>query len=143
MRFLSDAPELFLQLTLSQPCLPSLHLEEEEEEEVKEEEQEEVKEEEQEAEEKGNVPAWPLSAAVKGKAPASKAPASKAKRGSNVKKEEKETGRCSHSGTVHYSWWNKHVANPIRESGYGGGGAAAMKLLRGTILEACMLRRTK
>lgn len=51
--------------------------------------------------------------------------------------------RCDHSGTVHYSWWNKHVANPIRESGYGGGGAASMRLLRGTILEACMLRRTK
>lgn len=51
--------------------------------------------------------------------------------------------RCNHSGTVHYSWWNKHVANPIRLSGYGGDGARAMGLLRGTILEACMLRRTK
>jgi hypothetical protein len=40
LRFLSDAPELFLQLTLSQPCLPSLHPEEEEEEEVKEEKEE-------------------------------------------------------------------------------------------------------
>ena len=60
-----------------------------------------------------------------------------------AKKEGDRALRCAHSGTVHYSWWNKHVANPIREHGYDAAGAAAMRLLRGTILEACMLRRTK
>ena len=69
----------------------------------------------------------------------------KAQKKQEEREQEREAppDRCGHSGTVHYSWWNKHVANPIREHGYGAAGASAMRLLRGTILEACMLRRTK
>ena len=84
--------------------------------------------------------------AAKGEEQAAKGEEHAAKGEEQAAKEKAEAAsppRCNHSGTVHYSWWNKHVANPIRLSGYGGDGARAMGLLRGTILEACMLRRTK
>ena len=91
------------------------------------------------------VPPVHVPRAQKGLLPAGAASPDPKGEGKKKKTNKKGKGpnRCGHSGTVHYSWWNKHVANPIRESGYGAGGAAAMQLLRGAILEACMLRRTK
>lgn len=35
-------------------------------------------------------------------------------------------GRCAHGVFQHYSWFNRHVANPIRNHGYQGRGRAAM-----------------
>ena len=41
------------------------------------------------------------------------------------------------------SWWNKHIANPIKKHGYAGPGAQAMQLLKREMLDKCLLRRTK
>lgn len=50
---------------------------------------------------------------------------------------------CRHSPLVHYCWWNKYVANPIKKYGYVGCGRQAMRLLKTEILEKTLLRRTK
>ena len=56
---------------------------------------------------------------------------------------------CTHAGTLHSSWWNRYVANPIIKAGARPSPAAArdaraaVELLRGTVLEATLLRRTK
>ena len=34
--------------------------------------------------------------------------------------------RCAHGPMQHYSWWNRHVANPIRNHGFTGRGKAAL-----------------
>lgn len=50
---------------------------------------------------------------------------------------------CRHSPLHHYCYWNKWVANPIKNCGYVGKGRLAMRLLKSEILEKILLRRTK
>ncbi|GJP76840.1 hypothetical protein CLOP_g7292 [Closterium sp. NIES-67] len=51
--------------------------------------------------------------------------------------------QCGHSPLVHFCWWNKFVANPIKKHGYGGDGRRAMLLLKHRVLDRILLRRTK
>jgi SNF2 family DNA or RNA helicase len=50
---------------------------------------------------------------------------------------------CGHGPLQHYSYFNKHVMNPIVRYGYVGDGRKAMMLLAGDVLNRVMLRRTK
>jgi DNA repair protein RAD16 len=50
---------------------------------------------------------------------------------------------CNHGPILHYCWWNKFVANPIKKYGYQGPGAAAMRTLKNEVLDKTLLRRTK
>jgi DNA repair protein RAD16 len=50
---------------------------------------------------------------------------------------------CGHGPIVHYSFFNKHIMNPINRYGYVGDGRKAMMLLSNSILFQLMLRRTK
>jgi len=50
---------------------------------------------------------------------------------------------CDHGPILHYCWWNKFVANPIKKFGYQGKGAAAMRTLKNEVLDVTLLRRTK
>lgn len=57
-----------------------------------------------------------------------------------------EHGRCLdcfHPGPMHYSHFNKFVLNPIQRDGYSGDGRRAMFLLRDSVLNTFLLRRTK
>lgn len=50
---------------------------------------------------------------------------------------------CGHPSLMHYSHFNKFVLNPIQRDGYSGDGRRAMFLLRDSVLNTCLLRRTK
>jgi DNA repair protein RAD16 len=50
---------------------------------------------------------------------------------------------CSHPSMMHFSHFNKYVLNPIQRDGYSGDGRRAMFLLRDSVLNLCLLRRTK
>lgn len=50
---------------------------------------------------------------------------------------------CDHSPLVHFCWWNKFVANPIKKWGFKGDGLKAMTLLKDKLLHSILLRRTK
>jgi DNA repair protein RAD16 len=50
---------------------------------------------------------------------------------------------CSHPSMMHYSVFNRMVLNPIQRDGYSGDGRRAMFLLRDSVLNTCLLRRTK
>ena len=57
-----------------------------------------------------------------------------------------EHGRCldcAHPSMMHFSHFNKYVLNPIQRDGYSGDGRRAMFLLRDSVLNLCLLRRTK
>eukprot|EP01012_Entosiphon_sulcatum_P067451 TRINITY_DN9716_c0_g1_i1.p1 TRINITY_DN9716_c0_g1~~TRINITY_DN9716_c0_g1_i1.p1 ORF type:complete len:1165 (-),score=253.85 TRINITY_DN9716_c0_g1_i1:69-3533(-) len=51
--------------------------------------------------------------------------------------------RCGHSPLVHYSYFNRHVINPIKRYGYVGDGRRAMVELKEKVLDQILLRRTK
>eukprot|EP00899_Mesostigma_viride_P021628 jgi/Mesvir1/29467/Mv23041-RA.4 len=50
---------------------------------------------------------------------------------------------CDHSPLVHFCWWNRHIANPIKKHGYAGPGRKAMLTLKNRVLDCALLRRTK
>jgi len=50
---------------------------------------------------------------------------------------------CGHTPMFHYSYFNKHVINPIKRYGYTGDGRRAMVTLKTEVLDKVMLRRTK
>ena len=50
---------------------------------------------------------------------------------------------CGHPSMMHFSHFNKFVLNPIQRDGYSGDGRRAMFLLRDSVLNLCLLRRTK
>jgi len=50
---------------------------------------------------------------------------------------------CGHSPLQHYSYFNKHVLNPIKKFGYVGEGRKAMVTLKGEVFDKVLLRRTK
>ncbi|KNH06181.1 DNA repair protein [Perkinsela sp. CCAP 1560/4] len=50
---------------------------------------------------------------------------------------------CGHSPLTHFSYFNKHILNPIRKYGYVGCGRQAMQLLKESLLDRIMLRRKK
>jgi DNA repair protein RAD16 len=50
---------------------------------------------------------------------------------------------CSHSVIQHYCYFNKHILNPIKRSGYVAEGRRAMLKLKTNILDEILLRRTK
>lgn len=50
---------------------------------------------------------------------------------------------CGHASLMHYSVFNRLVLNPIQRDGYSGDGRRAMFLLRDSVLNTCLLRRTK
>jgi len=50
---------------------------------------------------------------------------------------------CGHGSIQHYSYFNKHVLNPIKTYGYSGDGRRAMFKLKNDVLDTCLLRRTK
>ncbi|KAL2613152.1 hypothetical protein R1flu_024844 [Riccia fluitans] len=50
---------------------------------------------------------------------------------------------CGHSALVHFCWWNKFIANPIKKWGYVHEGRTAMNLLKNLVLSRTLLRRTK
>merc|ERR1719317_1796116 len=49
---------------------------------------------------------------------------------------------CNHSPLKHYSWFNKHIINPVKRSGYVGEGKKAIYTLK-AVLDEVQLRRTK
>ena len=51
--------------------------------------------------------------------------------------------QCGHGTMSHFSHFNKHILNPIKNDGFSGRGGIGMKLLRDEILLPNMLRRTK
>lgn len=51
--------------------------------------------------------------------------------------------QCGHSPLAHYCFWNRFVANPIKNHGYAGKGRQAMLLLKNQIMPQILLRRTK
>lgn len=53
-----------------------------------------------------------------------------------------EASCCAHRNYAHFSWWNRHIANPIIKYGSVGAGEDAMLRIR-HILQRCMIRRTK
>jgi hypothetical protein len=50
---------------------------------------------------------------------------------------------CGHPPMQHFSYFNKHIVNPIKRYGYVGDGKKAMYNLRKEVLTPLMLRRTK
>ncbi|KAH9259092.1 hypothetical protein BASA81_002712 [Batrachochytrium salamandrivorans] len=50
---------------------------------------------------------------------------------------------CGHTPMSHYSYFNKHIMNPVTRNGFVGEGKRAMELLRDDLLGEIMLRRTK
>mmetsp|Transcript_11075 Transcript_11075/g.20703 ORF Transcript_11075/g.20703 Transcript_11075/m.20703 type:complete len:338 (-) Transcript_11075:1135-2148(-) len=50
---------------------------------------------------------------------------------------------CGHSSIQHYSYFNKHILNPIQRDGYSHDGRRAMFVLKSEVLDKCLLRRTK
>ena len=50
---------------------------------------------------------------------------------------------CSHSAMQHFSYFNKHILNPIKRFGYVGDGRKGMLTLKNEILDEVLLRRTK
>ena len=50
---------------------------------------------------------------------------------------------CGHRSFSHFSYFNKHVLNPIQRDGYSGDGRRAMFTLKNEVLDTCLLRRTK
>ncbi|BFI40676.1 DNA repair protein RAD16 [Marchantia polymorpha subsp. ruderalis] len=50
---------------------------------------------------------------------------------------------CGHSALLHFCWWNKFIANPIKKWGYIDEGRTAMTILKHLVLQKCLLRRTK
>jgi len=50
---------------------------------------------------------------------------------------------CGHGSVQHFSYFNKHVLNPIQRDGYSGDGRRAMFKLKDQVLDKCLLRRTK
>ena len=55
-------------------------------------------------------------------------------------------GKCNFCGCTkesHWCWWNRHIANPIKYNGFAGKGHTAMMTLKNTVLNTCLLRRTK
>lgn len=57
-----------------------------------------------------------------------------------------EFGKCKNCGCSsiqHFSYFNKHVLNPIQRSGYQGDGRRAMMKLKCEVLDQCLIRRTK
>ena len=50
---------------------------------------------------------------------------------------------CGHGPIQHFSYFNKHIMNPINRYGYVGDGRSAMMLLTNAVLKKIMLRRTK
>ncbi len=50
---------------------------------------------------------------------------------------------CNHPPMSHYSYFNKHVINPVKRYGYTGDGRKAMMTLKTEVLDQAMLRRTK
>ncbi|KAL3679938.1 hypothetical protein R1sor_022894 [Riccia sorocarpa] len=50
---------------------------------------------------------------------------------------------CGHSSLLHFCWWNKFIANPIKRWGYVDDGRTAMNLLKDLVLNKTLLRRTK
>jgi SNF2 family DNA or RNA helicase len=50
---------------------------------------------------------------------------------------------CGHPSMMHFSHFNKYVLNPIQRDGYSGDGRRAMFVLRDSVLNTCLLRRTK
>lgn len=57
--------------------------------------------------------------------------------------DHKKCDHCGHTPLQHFCWWNRKIANPIRNYGYQGKGREAMKLLRERVLPEILLRRTK
>eukprot|EP00963_Diacronema_lutheri_P002930 scaffold239_cov382-Pavlova_lutheri.AAC.5 len=57
--------------------------------------------------------------------------------------DHKKCDHCGHTPLQHFCWWNRKIANPIRNYGYQGKGRDAMKLLRERVLPEILLRRTK
>ncbi|MEW5314236.1 MAG: hypothetical protein WDW38_005748 [Sanguina aurantia] len=58
-------------------------------------------------------------------------------------KDRRYCDHCGHSSLSHYCWWNRYVANPIKNHGYQGEGRSAMLLLKNRIMPKILLRRTK
>jgi DNA repair protein RAD16 len=50
---------------------------------------------------------------------------------------------CDHGTIHHFSYFNKHVLNPIQRAGYQGDGRRAMMKLKCEVLDKCLIRRTK
>lgn len=50
---------------------------------------------------------------------------------------------CGHSSIQHYSYFNRHILNPIQRDGYANDGRRAMFTLKNEVLDKCLLRRTK
>ena len=50
---------------------------------------------------------------------------------------------CGHGSIQHFSYFNKHVLNPIQRDGYQGDGRRAMMKLKNDVLDKSLLRRTK
>lgn len=50
---------------------------------------------------------------------------------------------CGHGSIQHYSYFNKHILNPIQRDGYSHDGRRAMFVLKSEVLDKCLLRRTK
>lgn len=50
---------------------------------------------------------------------------------------------CGHGTIQHFSYFNKHVLNPIQRAGYQGDGRRAMMKLKSEVLDKCLIRRTK
>ncbi|KAG1677040.1 hypothetical protein FOA52_001209 [Chlamydomonas sp. UWO 241] len=56
---------------------------------------------------------------------------------------QRQCTHCDHSAISHFCWWNRFVANPIKNHGYQGKGRSAMLLLKNQIMPTILLRRTK
>jgi DNA repair protein RAD16 len=57
-----------------------------------------------------------------------------------------ESGKClgcGHRSLSHFSYFNRHILNPIQRDGYSGDGRRAMFTLKNEVLDKCLLRRTK
>jgi len=50
---------------------------------------------------------------------------------------------CGHSPLQHYSLFNRDIVNPIRKYGYIGAGRSGFVKLKRSVLDKCLLRRTK
>ena len=57
--------------------------------------------------------------------------------------EHRKCIHCGHSPLNHFSFFNKHILNPIRRYGYVGAGKKAMLFLKEAVLDHIMLRRRK
>ncbi|KAH9308577.1 hypothetical protein KI387_036488 [Taxus chinensis] len=58
-------------------------------------------------------------------------------------KDGQKCDECGHSPPLHFCWWNKFVANPIKKWGYMHEGRKALILLKYKVLNSIVLRRTK